>query len=98
MTTATTQAQGRVISVSSGKGGVRKTNISVNLAIALVKRGHRVCVFDADTSLANVNILLNIQPELTLEQVLDGHKKIEEEAGAFVCARPGIRTILRMRN
>jgi len=72
------QDRGRVITISSGKGGVGKTNISVNLAISLVSKGRSVCVFDADTSLANVNILLNLTPEYTLEQVLDGTKKIEE--------------------
>lgn len=72
------QDRGRVITISSGKGGVGKTNISVNLAISLANKGRSVCVFDADTSLANVNILLNLSPEYTLEQVLNGSKKIEE--------------------
>ncbi len=74
----TSQDRGRVIAISSGKGGVGKTNISVNLAISLASKGRRVCVFDADTSLANVNILLNLNPEYTLEQVLNGSKRIEE--------------------
>ncbi len=76
--TPTQQDRGRVITISSGKGGVGKTNISVNLAISLASKGRNVCVFDADTSLANVNILLNLTPEYTLEQVLDGSKTIDE--------------------
>jgi flagellar biosynthesis protein FlhG len=76
--TNTARQPSRVLAVSSGKGGVGKTSISLNLAIALASRGKRVCVFDADTSLANVNILLNIAPKYTLEQVLNGRRSIEE--------------------
>ena len=89
-TASNSQDRGRVITISSGKGGVGKTNISVNLAISLAKKGRSVCVFDADTSLANVNILLNLSPEFTLEQVLDGSKKIEE----IIVEGPGGITIV----
>lgn len=76
--TTTHQDRGRVITISSGKGGVGKTNISINLAISLARKGRSVCVFDADTSLANVNILLDITSECTLEQLLHGTKTIEQ--------------------
>ncbi|OBS10486.1 MinD/ParA family protein [Acidihalobacter prosperus] len=68
----------KVIAVTSGKGGVGKTNISVNLAVALASRRRRVCLFDADTNQANVNILLGLRPTLTLEQVLDGRHPIDD--------------------
>ncbi len=68
----------RVIAISSGKGGVGKTSITTNLAIALAQRGAKVCILDADTGLANINILLNLQPELTIEHLLSGEKKLDE--------------------
>lgn len=67
-----------VIAVTSGKGGVGKSSISVNVGIALARAGHRVCVFDADTGLANVNILLGLQPQYSLEHVIFGGKPIED--------------------
>ena len=70
----------RVIAITSGKGGVGKTNIAVNLAIALRKRGQRVLVIDADLGMANVDILLGatsrkhlldlIRPEIKLDDVI----------------------------
>lgn len=68
----------RVIAVTSGKGGVGKTNITTNLAIGLAQQGQRVCVFDADTGLANINILLGLTPRYTLEQLFDGSQEIDE--------------------
>lgn len=66
------------IAITSGKGGVGKTNLTTNLGIALAKSGHKVCIFDADTSLANINILLGLRPEFTLEQFFNGEKTIED--------------------
>lgn len=63
----------KTIIITSGKGGVGKTNISVNTALELVRRQHRTCLFDADLGLANVDILLGIHPEKTLDDfVLKG--------------------------
>ncbi|TWI66914.1 MinD-like ATPase involved in chromosome partitioning or flagellar assembly [Desulfobotulus alkaliphilus] len=60
----------RIITVSSGKGGVGKTQISTNLALHLARSGYKVCLLDADLGLANVNILLKLHPEKTLKDVL----------------------------
>ncbi len=68
----------RVIAVASGKGGVGKTNVSVNLGIALSKQGHRVLLMDADMGLANVDIMLGLQTEFNLSHVLDGQKTLRE--------------------
>jgi flagellar biosynthesis protein FlhG len=68
----------RVLTVTSGKGGVGKTNICANLAIQLARQGFRTCLFDADLGLANVNILLKLYPEYNLEDVLFGNKCIDD--------------------
>ncbi|BCO30326.1 hypothetical protein TspCOW1_04290 [Thiohalobacter sp. COW1] len=62
----------RVITISSGKGGVGKTFVAVNLAVEAARRGLKVCLFDADLGLANVDILLKLQPERTLVDVIEG--------------------------
>lgn len=68
----------RVISVTSGKGGVGKTNLTVNLALALIDLGYRVIILDGDLGLANVDIACGITPRFTLEHLLSGEKTIEE--------------------
>lgn len=68
----------RVIAVSSGKGGVGKTSLVVNLAITLASMGQRVVIFDADLGLANAEVLMGITPPNTLFDCLYGDKDIEE--------------------
>jgi flagellar biosynthesis protein FlhG len=68
----------RVIAVTSGKGGVGKTVISVNLGITLQKMGRRVLLLDADLGLANVDVALGLAPHWNLAHVLRGERTIEE--------------------
>ena len=68
----------RMISVTSGKGGVGKTNISTNLGIILSRMGKEVVLLDGDLGLANVNVVLGMIPKYNLYNVLKGEKKIEE--------------------
>ncbi len=68
----------RVICISSGKGGVGKSNFTINLAIALQSQGKKVIVIDADLGLANVEILLGIMPKYTLLDVISKNKNIRD--------------------
>lgn len=62
----------KVIAVTSGKGGVGKTNVAANLAVALGQQCRNVMLLDADLSLANVDVLLGLQPRFNLSHVLSG--------------------------
>ncbi len=68
----------RVIAVTSGKGGVGKTNVSVNLAVAMADAGKQVMLLDADLSLANIDVLLGLHPDKNLSHVIDGERTLEE--------------------
>ena len=67
-----------VITVTSGKGGVGKTNVVVNLAVGLARVGKRVLVLDADLGLGNIDVLLGLVPRYTLEQVLCGSHHLSD--------------------
>jgi len=80
----------RVIAVTSGKGGVGKTNVAGNLGIALAALGNRVLIFDADLGLANIDILLGLHPKLNISHVLSGEHDL---ADIIVDAPGGIKII-----
>ncbi len=62
----------KIISISSGNTGVGKTCTAVNLAVLFAQKGYKVCLFDADAKLENINIMLNLLPDFTLQDVLSG--------------------------
>jgi flagellar biosynthesis protein FlhG len=68
----------RIIAVSSGKGGVGKTNIAINLALAYAQLGKRVVVMDADLGLANVNVVLGVIPRYNLYHLIRKQKTLAE--------------------
>ena len=80
----------QAIAITSGKGGVGKTNLAVNLAVCLARQNRRTCLLDADLGLANADILCNLTPRLTLEQVVSGRCRLAE---AMLPAPGGFRLI-----
>lgn len=68
----------RVIAVASGKGGVGKTNVSVNLSLALIEAGNKVMLLDADLGLANVDLMLGLKSPFNLSHVINGERSLEE--------------------
>ena len=82
---------GKVVAVTSGKGGVGKTFVSANLAAALARRGLRVLVLDADLGLANLDVVLNLYPKVTLHDVFTGKAKLED---AIIRAPGGFSVLL----
>lgn len=74
----TTPSSCRTIAITSGKGGVGKSNIAVNLAIALAQHKKEVLILDADMGMANVDVLLGMNPKFNLQHVIMGKKSIGE--------------------
>ena len=68
----------RTIAVTGGKGGVGKTNVSANLAVALADMGKRTLLLDADLGLANIDVILGLQPKLTLADLVAGRCTLDE--------------------
>lgn len=88
--TAAKPAGGKIIAVTSGKGGVGKTSLAVNLAISLTSFGHRVMVVDADLGLGNVDLMLGLTPKYNLSHVIARKKTLEE---VIITGPAGIRLI-----
>ena len=80
----------RIISITSGKGGVGKTNIVANLGFTLQRFGKRVLIFDADLGLGNLDVLLGLTPQFNLSHVIRGEKLLSE----IVITGPGGMRIL----
>lgn len=92
----------RVITVTSGKGGVGKTNITINLAIALSRKGMKVAILDADFGLANIDVLLGIVPKHTLLDLIHDEKNIFEiltdgpDNIKFLSGGSGVEELIRL--
>ncbi|MBL1321130.1 MAG: MinD/ParA family protein [Methylophaga sp.] len=68
----------KVIAIASGKGGVGKTNVTVNIGVALASQGKEVLLLDADLGLANIDVMLGLHPQYNLLHVLDGSKSLND--------------------
>jgi len=89
------------VAVTSGKGGVGKTNVAVNVSICLAAKGHRVALLDADFGLANVDLLLNLGAPYNLSHVLGGEREIEEvivSGPGGISLVPGASGVARLAN
>jgi len=80
----------RVIAVTSGKGGVGKTNIVANMAVSLSRMGKRVVIIDADVGLANIDIIFNLRPEYNIRHVISSEKTLNQ---VMVTSEHGIKIL-----
>ena len=89
----------QTIAVSGGKGGIGKTNVAANLAVALSEAGRRVLLLDGDLGLGNIDCLMNLRPKHNLSHVLSGERSLDEvllEGPAGVRIVPGASGVMEM--
>lgn len=92
----------RVIAITSGKGGVGKTSLSVNIAIQLKKQGKKVVIIDADFGLANVEVMLGIRPIYNLSDLIYNNKSVEEiitdgpDGIGFISGGSGVQNLVNL--
>ncbi len=94
-------ARTRVISITSGKGGVGKTSIVSNLALQLAKEGKRVLILDGDLGMANVDIMFGVRPQYTIHDIIKGEVEINEvltEVARNVYLIPGGSGVFALQN
>jgi len=91
MMVGSNETRGRITAVTSGKGGVGKTFVAANMAAALTRCGERVLVLDADLGLANLDVVLNLHPKITLHDVFTGKAEL---ADAILPAPGGFSVLL----
>jgi flagellar biosynthesis protein FlhG len=90
------------ITVASGKGGVGKTSLSINIALAMCQLGSRVCLLDTDFGLANAHILLGIDPRETIQDVISGGQRLSDirQTGPlglqFIAGGSGLNDLLNL--
>jgi len=95
-------APASVLAVTSGKGGVGKSNISANLAICLAAAGKKVALVDADLGLGNLDVVLNINSKYNISHLINGSKTVEEiiqvgpEGVEVICGASGLDTIAEL--
>lgn len=92
----------KVIAITSGKGGVGKTNVVGNLAIACQRMGKRVLIFDADLGLANIDIIFGINPKYNIEDIIRGEKELSQiiiegpEGVSIIPASSGVQQLAHL--
>lgn len=96
------EGSARILTVTSGKGGVGKSNFTLNFALTLQQQGYRVLVFDADIGLANIDVLMGVSPQYSLYHLLKKEKTLKEIVHTgpgglqFIAGGSGFTELLRL--